>query len=431
MRPQDVIIKKRDGFALTEEEIDFMIKGYTLNEIPDYQMSSFLMAIYFRGMNIDETYYLTKSMLNSGDSIDFNDIVGNTIDKHSTGGVGDKTTFVVSPILAALEINVCKMSGRSLGYTGGTIDKIESIPGVNINLTEEEFINIIKKNKFAIMGQTNNIAPADKKLYSLRDVTGTVSSIPLIASSIMSKKLALKTDLISLDIKVGNGAFMDNKEHAIELAKLMIEIGKRFNRRVIATLSSMNENLGYAIGNSLEIIEAIETLKGNGPLDFTELSLTLASNTIKALGITDSFNDAYNLAKSKIDDGSALLVFKELVKLLGGDISYIEDTNKFIKPKYIIPIYSKSRGYVSYVDTKLLGTISMLIGGGRIKKDDMINHSVGLKFYPKIGTYLNVGDKVADLYMEELNEDIVNMILNAFKLSDEKVNFELILDTNL
>ena len=431
MRPQDVIIKKRDGFALTEEEIDFMIKGYTLNEIPDYQMSSFLMAIYFRGMNIDETYYLTKSMLNSGDSIDFNDIVGNTIDKHSTGGVGDKTTFVVSPILAALGINVCKMSGRSLGYTGGTIDKIESIPGVNINLTEEEFINIIKKNKFAIMGQTNNIAPADKKLYSLRDVTGTVSSIPLIASSIMSKKLALKTDLISLDIKVGNGSFMDNKEHAIELAKLMIEIGKRFNRRVIATLSSMNENLGYAIGNSLEIIEAIETLKGNGPLDFTELSLTLASNTIKALGITDSFNDAYNLAKSKIDDGSALLVFKELVKLLGGDISYIEDTNKFIKPKYIIPIYSKSKGYVSYVDTKLLGTISMLIGGGRIKKDDMINHSVGLKFYPKIGTYLNVGDKVSDLYMEELNEDIVNMILNAFKLSDEKVNFELILDTNL
>ena len=431
MRPQDVIIKKRDGFALTEEEIDFMIKGYTLNEIPDYQMSSFLMAIYFRGMNIDETYYLTKSMLNSGDSIDFNDIVGNTIDKHSTGGVGDKTTFVVSPILAALGINVCKMSGRSLGYTGGTIDKIESIPGVNINLTEEEFKNIIRKNKFAIMGQTNNIAPADKKLYSLRDVTGTVSSIPLIASSIMSKKLALKTDLISLDIKVGNGSFMDNKEHAIELAKLMIEIGKRFNRRVIATLSSMNENLGYAIGNSLEIIEAIETLKGNGPLDFTELSLTLASNTIKALGITDSFNDAYNLAKSKIDDGSALLVFKELVKLLGGDISYIEDTNKFIKPKYIIPIYSKSKGYVSYVDTKLLGTISMLIGGGRIKKDDMINHSVGLKFYPKIGTYLNIGDKVSDLYMEELNEDIVNMILNAFKLSDEKVNFELILDTNL
>ena len=431
MRPQDVIIKKRDGFALTEEEIDFMIKGYTLNEIPDYQMSSFLMAIYFRGMNIDETYYLTKSMLNSGDSIDFNDIVGNTIDKHSTGGVGDKTTFVVSPILAALGINVCKMSGRSLGYTGGTIDKIESIPGVNINLTEEEFKNIIKKNKFAIMGQTNNIAPADKKLYSLRDVTGTVSSIPLIASSIMSKKLALKTDLISLDIKVGNGSFMDNKEHAIELAKLMIEIGKRFNRRVIATLSSMNENLGYAIGNSLEIIEAIETLKGNGPLDFTELSLTLASNTIKALGITDSFNDAYNLAKSKIDDGSALLVFKKLVKLLGGDISYIDDTNKFIKPKYIIPIYSKSKGYVSYVDTKLLGTISMLIGGGRIKKDDKINHSVGLKFYPKIGTYLNIGDKVSDLYIEELNEDIVNMILNAFKLSDEKVNFELILDTNL
>ena len=431
MRPQDVIIKKRDGFALTEEEIDFMIKGYTLNEIPDYQMSSFLMAIYFRGMNIDETYYLTKSMLNSGDSIDFKGIIGNTIDKHSTGGVGDKTTFVVSPILAALGINVCKMSGRSLGYTGGTIDKIESIPGVNINLTEEEFINIIRKNKFAIMGQTNNIAPADKKLYSLRDVTGTVSSIPLIASSIMSKKLALKTDLISLDIKVGNGAFMDNKEHAIELAKLMIEIGKRFNRRVIATLSSMNENLGYAIGNSLEIIEAIETLKGNGPLDFTELSLTLASNTIKALGITDSFNDAYNLAKSKIDDGSALLVFKKLVKLLGGDISYIEDTNKFIKPKYIIPIYSKSKGYVSYVDTKLLGTISMLIGGGRIKKDDMINHSVGLKFYPKIGTYLNIGDKVSDLYIEELNEDIVNMILNAFKLSDEKVNFELILDTNL
>lgn len=431
MRPQDVIIKKRDGFALTEEEIDFMIKGYTLNEIPDYQMSSFLMAIYFRGMNIDETYYLTKSMLNSGDSIDFNDIVGNTIDKHSTGGVGDKTTFVVSPILAALGINVCKMSGRSLGYTGGTIDKIESIPGVNINLTEEEFKYIIKKNKFAIMGQTNNIAPADKKLYSLRDVTGTVSSIPLIASSIMSKKLALKTDLISLDIKVGNGSFMDNKEHAIELAKLMIEIGKRFNRRVIATLSSMNENLGYAIGNSLEIIEAIETLKGNGPLDFTELSLTLASNTIKALGITDSFNDAYNLAKSKIDDGSALLVFKELVKLLGGDISYIEDTNKFIKPKYIIPIYSKSKGYVSYVDTKLLGTISMLIGGGRIKKDDKINHSVGLKFYPKIGNYINVGDKVADLYINELNEDIVNMILNAFKLSDEKVNFELIIDTNL
>ena len=428
MRPQDIILRKRDGFELTEEEIDFMVMGYTLNKIPDYQMSSFLMAIYFRGMTDDEIYYLTKSMLNSGDIITFDEIEGLKVDKHSTGGVGDKTTFVVGSILAASGINVCKMSGRGLGYTGGTIDKLESIPGFNVYLNEEEFIDIVKKNKFSIIGQTKNIALADKKIYALRDVTGTVASIPLIASSIMSKKLAIKTDLISLDIKVGNGAFMKDLNEARLLAKTMIKIGEKFNRKVISTLTSMDENLGYAIGNSLEIIEAIDTLKGKGPKDFYELCIQISANTIYALGLTKTLEDALELAQEKIYNGSAFNHFKEMVLLQGGNISYIDNPTLFEKPKYIIPLYSKEEGYVSLIDTKSLGLASMMLGAGRVSLGDNINHRVGLKFYPKIGDYIKKGDLISEIYSDANDNNILELVNNSYKLTKEKNDFKLILD---
>ncbi len=424
----DLINKKRMNGKFNKNEIKYIVDSYVQGKIEDYQMSALLMAICINGLDSEETIYLTDAMLDSGDKIDLSSIPGIKVDKHSTGGVGDKTTLIVLPIVASLGVPVAKMSGRGLGYTGGTIDKLESIPGFNVNVNISDFINQVKKYNICIGTTTSSSTPADKKIYALRDVTATVASIPLIASSIMSKKLAIKTDLISLDIKVGNGAFMKDLNEARLLAKTMIKIGKKFNRKVISTLTSMDENLGYAIGNSLEIIEAIDTLKGKGPIDFYELCIQISANTIYELGLTKTLEDALELAKEKIYNGSAFNHFKEMVLLQGGNISYIDNPTLFEKPKYIIPLYSKEEGYVSLIDTKSLGLASMMLGAGRVSLGDNINHMVGLKFYPKIGDYIKKGDLISEIYSDANDNNILDLVNNSYKLTKEKTDFKLILD---
>ncbi len=428
MRAVDIIIKKRDGFELTKEEIEYMVFGYTNDSIPDYQMSAFLMAVYYKGMTNAEAANLTKAMLNSGDILDLSDINGIKVDKHSTGGVGDKTTLVVAPIVASLGINVAKMSGRGLGHTGGTIDKLESIPGYNVNLTEEEFINQVKKIGIAIIGPTKSLAPADKKMYALRDVTGTVDSIPLIASSIMSKKLAAGTDVIVLDVKVGSGAFMKNVEDATKLAKLMVEIGKSLNKKVIAMLTNMNDPLGYAVGNNLEVIEAINTLNGNGPKDFYDLCINASAELILASGYAKDIDSAINLAKRQIDNKEALNKFAELVKAQYGDESYIYDPSKFAKTPFIIPIISKKSGYVHSIDALTIGNASMKLGAGREKLTDKVNHRVGIVLNKKSGDYVNEGDTLAYIHsIKEENDEVINMIIDSYKIDASEYKQELIL----
>jgi len=428
MRAVDIIIKKRDGFELTKEEIEYMVFGYTNDSIPDYQMSAFLMAVYYKGMTNAEAANLTKAMLNSGDILDLSDINGIKVDKHSTGGVGDKTTLVVAPIVASLGINVAKMSGRGLGHTGGTIDKLESIPGYNVNLTEEEFINQVKKIGIAIIGPTKSLAPADKKMYALRDVTGTVDSIPLIASSIMSKKLAAGTDVIVLDVKVGSGAFMKNVEDATKLAKLMVEIGKSLNKKVIAMLTNMNDPLGYAVGNNLEVIEAINTLNGNGPKDFYDLCINASAELILASGYAKDIDSAINLAKRQIENKEALNKFAELVKAQYGDESYIYDPSKFAKTPFIIPIISKKSGYVHSIDALTIGNASMKLGAGREKLTDKVNHRVGIVLNKKSGDYVNEGDTLAYIHsIKEENDEVINMIIDSYKIDASEYKQELIL----
>jgi len=428
MRAVDIIIKKRDGFELTKEEIEYMVFGYTNDSIPDYQMSAFLMAVYYKGMTNAEAANLTKAMLNSGDILDLSDINGIKVDKHSTGGVGDKTTLVVAPIVASLGINVAKMSGRGLGHTGGTIDKLESIPGYNVNLTEEEFINQVKKIGIAIIGPTKSLAPADKKMYALRDVTGTVDSIPLIASSIMSKKLAAGTDVIVLDVKVGSGAFMKNVEDATKLAKLMVEIGKSLNKKVIAMLTNMNDPLGYAVGNNLEVIEAINTLNGNGPKDFYDLCINASAELILASGYAKDIDSAIDLAKRQIENKEALNKFAELVKAQYGDESYIYDPSKFAKTPFIIPIISKKSGYVHSIDALTIGNASMKLGAGREKLTDKVNHRVGIVLNKKSGDYVNEGDTLAYIHsIKEENDEVINMIIDSYKIDASEYKQELIL----
>ena len=428
MRAVDIIIKKRDGFELTKEEIEYMVFGYTNDSIPDYQMSAFLMAVYYKGMTNAEAANLTKAMLNSGDILDLSDVNGIKVDKHSTGGVGDKTTLVVAPIVASLGINVAKMSGRGLGHTGGTIDKLESIPGYNVNLTEEEFINQVKKIGIAIIGPTKSLAPADKKMYALRDVTGTVDSIPLIASSIMSKKLAAGTDVIVLDVKVGSGAFMKNVEDATKLAKLMVEIGKSLNKKVIAMLTNMNDPLGYAVGNNLEVIEAINTLNGNGPKDFYDLCINASAELILASGYAKDIDSAINLAKRQIENKEALNKFAELVKAQYGDESYIYDPSKFAKTPFIIPIISKKSGYVHSIDALTIGNASMKLGAGREKLTDKVNHRVGIVLNKKSGDYVNEGDTLAYIHsIKEENDEVINMIIDSYKIDASEYKQELIL----
>lgn len=401
MKMVDIIIKKRDGGILNEDEISFVVDEYVKGNIPDYQMSALLMAIYFRGMNLAETISLTKKMAYSGKVLDLSIIPGIKVDKHSTGGVGDKTTLVFAPLIASLGYPIAKMSGRSLGHTGGTIDKLESIPGFKTNMSDEEFIKQVREIGIAIVGQTEDLVPADKKIYALRDVTGTVDSIPLIASSVMSKKIASGADVIILDVKVGKGAFIKDINSARELAQIMVGIGKGFGKKIVAVLSQMDQPLGYAIGNSLEVVEAIETLKGKGPQDLNELIVVLATCVLKLIGDYKNDNEVRLKVLDYLKNGNALDKFKEFIKAQGGDISIVDDYSPLLNAKLQKEIYSLDGGYVEDIDAYKVALSVMALGAGREKKEDKIDLSVGIKLYKK------VGDKI------EKNEPIVTFYANS------------------
>ncbi|MDY3828180.1 MAG: pyrimidine-nucleoside phosphorylase [Clostridium sp.] len=401
MRMYDVILKKRNNLELNKEEIDFFINGFTEGTIPDYQASALLMAIYFNGMNKRETADLTMAMAKSGDRLDLSRINGIKVDKHSTGGVGDKTTILLAPMVASCGVPVAKMSGRGLGHTGGTIDKLESIPGFSVSIPEEQFINNVNKLGLALVAQTGCLAPADKKIYALRDVTTTVDSIPLIASSIMSKKIASGADAIVLDVKVGDGAFMKDEESATLLAREMVEIGNNVGIKTIAVISDMNQPLGYAVGNSLEIIEAINTLKGNGPLDLLELCFTLGSNMLLLAKRVDTLEKGRALLKENIDNGNALNKLKEFVLAQGGDVSYIDDISKFENAKYKIEVIAESNGMVTKINAQEVGIIAMEIGAGRATKEDKIDLSVGIVFNKKCSDKVKEGDVLAVIYAND------------------------------
>jgi len=424
MRTYDILLKKRNGKKLTEEEIEFMVNGFVKGDIPDYQMSAFLMAIFFRHLDNEERFYLTKSMLNSGDKVDLSMIEGMKIDKHSTGGVGDKTTLVFAPIIASFGFPVAKMSGRSLGHTGGTIDKLESIPGFRTSLELDEFIGNVKKYNIAIVSQTANLAPADKKIYALRDVTATVDEISLISSSIMSKKLAVSSDLLLLDVKFGSGAFMKKYDDAKVLAEAMVDIAKKFKRNAVAILTSMEQPLGRMVGNSLEVLEAIETLKGNGPDDFTRLCVYLGACALSFVGVGD-IEENIDSIKKKISSGEVLKKFEDLVIAQGGDPKVIEN------PKRILPISrdvyevkSKVSGYVEKIDAEKIGIASMLLGAGRMKKDDKIDHSVGIELLKKIGDEVKEGDPLVRVYFSSRSDlkSAVELVEKAYSFSDKHIS---------
>ena len=404
MRAVDIIIKKRNGEILSKEEISFMINGYTKGEVEEYQMSAFAMAIYFRGMTDLETTYLTMAMLKTGDELDLSAINGIKVDKHSTGGVGDKTSLVVGPIAAALGIKFAKMSGRGLGHTGGTLDKLESIPGFKIQIKNEDFIKQVNEIGMAIVGQSANLALADKKLYSLRDVTGTVDSIPLIASSIMSKKLASGADVISLDVKVGSGAFMKDINSATKLAELMVNIGKNCGRSMTAILTNMDEPLGLAVGNSLEVIEAIETLKGKGPKDFTDLCKIFSAHLAIDAKIAENEEEALDMVNYVIGSGKALEIFKQFVKAQGGDPRVVDDYSLFEQSKYKFKVLASKEGYISKIDALTVGNASCLLGAGREKLSDSVDHAVGIVLAKKVGDFVKKGDVLATIYANK--EDV-------------------------
>ena len=428
MRMVDLIEKKRDGFELSKEEIDFIIEGYTNGSIPDYQMSAFAMAVFFSGMNDIESTNLAIAMLNSGDAMDLSMINGVKVDKHSTGGVGDKVSLVLAPMVASLGVKFAKMSGRGLGHTGGTLDKLESIPGFNISLTYDEFVKQVNEIGLAIVGQTGNLTPADKKLYALRDVTATVNSIPLIASSIMSKKLASGSNAICLDVKVGSGAFMKDIESATKLAELMVQIGKNAGRSMTAILTDMDEPLGCGIGNQLEVIEAINTLKGNGPKDLTDICLEIGSYLVLDAKVTDSLEEAKKLLQGQISNGEAFNKLVELVRAQGGDETYILDANKFIKAKEIVPVIAKESGYVKYINALEIGISSMLLGGGRETMADVIDPSVGVVLVKKIEDYVNAGDILAYVHSNGKNtQAALDRVLRAYEIGDDINNKQLIL----
>lgn len=400
MRMYDIIQKKRDGYSLSEAEIQWFIENYVQGNIPDYQVAALCMAIYFRGMNLEETTALTFAVRDSGERLDFSEINGLRVDKHSTGGVGDKTSLVVAPIVASLGVKVAKMSGRGLGHTGGTIDKLEAIPGFNTDIPVDEFKKIVNRVGIAIVGQTASLAPADKLLYALRDVTATVDSLPLIVSSIMGKKLAADDDCIVLDVKTGSGSFMKTPEKSRELAEWMVQIGKRAGKRMRALITDMDRPLGYAIGNSLEVIEAIDTLNGNGPKDLTELCIALAAHILN-LAEKGSYAECEKLAKDAIASGTALKTFADMVDAQGGDKEWILHPEKFPKAKYEYVVTAKKEGYITGVDTESYGVASLLLGAGRNTKEDVIDPAAGIYLCAKTGDFVKVGDKIAVLYSEK------------------------------
>lgn len=423
MRMVDLIAKKRDGIELTTEEIKFIINGFTDDSIPDYQMSAWAMAVYFRGMTKKERAELTMAMVESGDQIDLSSIEGIKVDKHSTGGVGDTTTLVLGPLVASVGVPVAKMSGRGLGHTGGTIDKLESIPGFHVELENEEFINLVNQNKIAVMGQSANLTPADKKLYALRDVTATVNSIGLIASSIMSKKIAAGADAIVLDVKTGAGAFMKAMEDSEELAHTMVSIGNHVGRQTMAIISDMSQPLGCAIGNALEVKEAIDTLKGEGPEDLTELSLTLGSHMVYLAKKAKTLEEARELLKQAIQNGSALETFKIFLSAQGGDASVIDHPEKLPQAQYTFELKSRESGYISDMVADEIGIAAMLLGAGRATKDSEIDLAVGLVLRKKIGDYVNEGESLVTIYSNRKNvEKVKEKLYGNIKINKEKVD---------
>ena len=423
MRMVDIIEKKRDGGKLTKEEIEFFVNGYVRGDIPDYQASALLMAIYFRHMDYDETLNLTLAMENSGDKLDLSGINGIKVDKHSTGGVGDKTSLVLAPMVAALGGKVAKMSGRGLGHTGGTVDKLESIPGLHTSLSREDFFNVVNQTGLSVIGQSGNLAPADKKLYALRDVTATVDSIPLIAVSIMSKKLAAGNDCILLDVKTGSGAFMKSIDDSITLAKEMVAIGENAGRKTVALITDMDIPLGHNIGNSLEVIEAVETLKGNGPEDLTEVCVHLASNMLFLAG-KGTLEECRSLVREVIANGEALKRLAAMVEAQGGDSSVIFDTDKFEKAAYQHEVLAKKSGYITFMDTESCGIASAMLGAGRETKDSQIDFAAGIILKKKVGDYVEAGEPMAVFYAdkEELFAAAELRYQAAVTIEDEKAN---------
>jgi len=422
MRMVDLIEKKRDGQELSTEEIQFIIEGYTDGSIPDYQMSAFAMAIYFQGMSERERADLTMAMVRSGDQIDLSDIQGIKVDKHSTGGVGDTTTLVLGPLVASVGVPVAKMSGRGLGHTGGTIDKLESVPGFHVEIDNKQFMKLVNENKVAVIGQSGNLTPADKKLYSLRDVTATVDSIPLIASSIMSKKIAAGADAIVLDVKTGAGAFMKSLDDARELAKAMVQIGNNVGRKTMAIISDMSQPLGFAIGNALEVKEAIDTLKGEGPEDLTELCLTLGSHMVYLSQQASSTEEAREMLEKSIEDGSALEKFKTFLKAQGGDETVVDQPERLPTAKYKIELPSKEDGWVEEIVADDVGTAAMLLGAGRATKESEIDLAVGLVLKKKVGDPVKKGESLLTIHSNRENvEDVKEMLYNSIKISSKHV----------
>ncbi|MCJ0604692.1 pyrimidine-nucleoside phosphorylase [Enterococcus cecorum] len=418
MRMVDLIAKKRDGQSLSKEEIEWIVTGYTNGEIPDYQMSALTMAIFYQDMTDQEITDLTLAMANSGDVVNLENIEGIKVDKHSTGGVGDTTTLVLAPLVASVGVPVAKMSGRGLGYTGGTLDKLEAIPGFQIELSEDKFVELVNESKVAVIGQSGNLAPADKKLYALRDVTATVDSIPLIASSIMSKKIAAGADAIVLDVTTGAGAFMKNLEDAKRLASTMVQIGKLANRQTMAVISDMSQPLGEAIGNSLEVVEAIETLQGKGPKDLEEMCYVLGSQMVVLAKKADTLEQAREMLEEALHSGKAFAKFKEMVANQGGDVSVIDHPEKLLTAKYEIELPAKQSGVITKLVANELGIAAMMLGAGRKTKEDTIDFAVGLKLRKKVGEAIQEGESVLTIYANQPAEEIQDVVALLYQNID-------------
>lgn len=422
MRMVDIIEKKRDGQELTKAEINFVITGYTNGTVPDYQMSALAMAIYFKDMTNQEITDLTRAMVESGEQIDLSAIHGIKVDKHSTGGVGDTTTLVLAPLVAAVGVPVAKMSGRGLGHTGGTIDKLEAIKGFNVEISNDEFIQLVNRDQVAVVGQSGDLAPADKKLYGLRDVTGTVDSIALIASSIMSKKIAAGADAIVLDVTTGDGAFMKNEKDAERLAKTMVQIGKLANRQTMAIISDMSQPLGLAIGNSLEVKEAIDALKGEGPADLMEMVYVLGSQMVVLAKQADTLEEARELLKEAIQSGAATTKFKEMIRNQGGDESIVDRPENLPQAEFVIELPAKESGYISEMVADQLGIAAMLLGAGRRTKEDTIDYSVGLMLHKKVGDSVTAGEPLVTVYANsQAIDDVKAKIYENIFITKEKV----------
>ena len=421
MRAYDIIYKKRQGYSLSREEIEFLINGYSSGKIPDYQISAWAMAVFFQGMDDQETAYLTEAMARSGEIVDLSEIGAKVIDKHSTGGVGDKTSLVLGPLVSAAGIPVAKMSGRGLGHTGRTIDKLESIPGFCTEISSKEFLEYVRSTGISIIAQTADIAPADKKLYALRDLTATVESIPLIASSIMSKKIAGGADGIVLDVKTGNGAFMENLEEARELAEKMVRIGRNVGRKTIAVISDMNQPLGYKVGNTLEVEEAVECLRGKGPEDLRELCLTLGANMLILAEKAADFRTGYEELTDLLDSGKAYEKFLDFVAAQGGDIELIKNDDLSKADKRIM-IEAEDSGFVSSIKTREIGLCAMLLGAGRDNKESKIDYEVGLELKKKIGDRVNAGEPLVEVYYnkEDRLDEVIRRLKDAFIIKKEK-----------